>query len=253
MGDSGGSTGQDDPGFFEATIWSTVLKAKGDAGLPEQQAALERLLTRYRLPILGQIQATLGGRSRTLEQVEDLTQEFIHRCLRRDFLKNVSADQGRFRAFIKVCIKHFLRDQHEWATARKRGSGETAVSIDEVDEDGRPLMEPAGSAPSPDTLLDREWALNVLGRAMDELKRECGNAEREELFEALKGHLGRDARTCPAKELGARLGMSEGAVNVAMNRMRRRLGELISDEVRQTVGTHGDWREELKYLVELLG
>lgn len=253
MADSGPSIGQDDPGFFEATVWSTVLKAKGEHGLREQQAALERLLSRYRQPILRQIQASVAGHWRTPEQVEDLTQEFIHQCLRLDFLKKVNADQGRFRTFIKVCIKNFLRDQHVRETAKKRGSGQAALSIDETDEEGRRLLEPAGATPSPDTLLDREWALNVLGRAMDELKRECSRAQREALFEALKGHLGRGAGGGPAKELGARLGMTEGAVNVAMNRMRRRLGELISDEVRQTVGTQGDWREELKYLVELLG
>lgn len=253
MVDSAPSTSQNDPDFFEATVWSTVLKAKGDHGMQKQQAALERLLSRYRQPILRQIQASVAGHRRTPEQVEDLTQEFIHQCLRRDFLKKVNADQGRFRNFIKVCIKNFLRDQHARDTARKRGSGQIAQSIDETDADGRPLLEPAGATPSPDTLLDREWALNVLGRAMDELKRECSRAQREQLFETLKGHLGRGTSGAPAKELGARLGMSEGAVNVAMTRMRRRLGELISDEVRQTVGTQGDWREELKYLVELLG
>jgi hypothetical protein len=47
--------------------------------------------------------------------------------------------------------------------------------------------------------------------------------------------------------------MAEGAVHTAMNRLRKRLGELIGDEVRQTVGTQEDWRQELKYLVELLG
>lgn len=236
-------------GFFEATIWSTILKAKdGDEQI--RLAAQERLLARYRQPILRHIQASQRC---SPEDAEDLTQEFIHQCLRLDFLKQVGPDHGRFRTFIKACIKNFLRDQHVHKTAQKRGGGQAVASLDETDDDGNNVLEPAGSAAIPETLLDREWAWSVLDYALNALGRECVQARRGELFEALKGHLGRAPDPGRASEIGAKLGLSEGAVHTAMNRLRGRLGELISEEVRQTAGTQEDWRQELTYLVELLG
>ncbi len=240
-------------GFFDATIWSTILKAKAGEGEAVRQAALERMLARYRQPIFRHIYASLSGPRRTSENAEDLTQDFIHQCLRLDFLKQVSPDVGRFRTFIKTCVKNFLRDQHVRETAEKRGAGQIPASLDETDEDGNRLLNPAGVTVLPDRVLDREWALSVLNQSLEDLGKECAAARREDLFEALKGHLGRVPEAGTAKEIGARLGMSEGSVHTAMNRMRKRLGELISTEIQQTVGTEEDWREELKYLIELLG
>jgi len=238
-------------GFFEKTIWSTVLKAKG-TDEKERAAALGRLLERYRRPIFRHILASLSGERRTPENAEDLTQEFIQQCLRLEFLKEVGPEQGRFRTFVKTCVRNFLRDQHVRESAQKRGGGHSPLSLDEADEDGNPVLDPAGKELSLESVLDREWALNVVERALEVLERECAAARRAGLFQALKGHLGRAPEPGTAKELGAKLGMSEGAVNTAMNRMRGRLAEQIREEVRQTVGPNENWREELKYLIELM-
>jgi RNA polymerase sigma-70 factor (ECF subfamily) len=192
-------------------------------------AALGRLLTRYRQPILRHIQA---GQHCTPEQAEDLTQDFIQQCIRLDFLRRVSPEQGRFRTFIKTCIKNFLRDQYVKATAVKRGGGHVPVSLDGTDEDGNSLVDAAAPIVLPETILDREWALSVLDGALDGLKQECEAARRGELFEALKGHLGRAPEAGTAAQIATRLGMTEAAVHTAMSRMRKRLGELISEEVR---------------------
>jgi RNA polymerase sigma-70 factor (ECF subfamily) len=240
---------QDSVGFFDQTIWSTIIKAK-TGGEETKLAALGRLLTRYWQPILHHIQA---GQHCTPEQAKDLTQEFIQQCIRLDFLKQVSPQHGRFRTFVKTCIKNFLRDQHVKAAAAKRGGGNVPISLDETDEDGNPLVDATAPNTSPETILDREWALSVLEGALEMLKHECKAARRGDLFEALKGHLGRASEAGTAAQIAVRLGMNEGTVHTAMSRMRKRLGELISEEVRQTVGTQEDWRQELKYLVELLG
>lgn len=236
-------------GFFEHTIWSTIIKAQM-GGEATRLAALERLLTRYRQPILRHIQSCQDC---SREKAEDLTQEFICQCIRLDFLRQVNPEQGRFRTFVKTCVRNFLRDAHVRETAAKRGGGQTPLSLDETDGEGNPLVEAATPPRLPETQPDREWALNVLDRALAELKRECEAAGRGELFETLRGHLGHAPEPATAVQLAARLGMKEGTVHTAMSRLRRRLGELINEEVRQTVGTQDDWRAELRYLVELLG
>jgi RNA polymerase sigma-70 factor (ECF subfamily) len=44
--------------------------------------------------------------------------------------------------------------------------------------------------------------------------------------------------------------MTEGAVRVALHRLRKRYGELLRTEVAQTVATPAEVDEELRYLLE---
>ena len=247
------SAGTTPAGFFPPTIWSTICKAQGGTE-EERQAALERLLGRYRKPILKEIQSHLPGNNRSPERAEDFTQEFLCQCLRPNFLKKVREDpeNGSFRRFVKVCIAYFLRDQHKRESAKVRNPGQAPRSLDETDEEGNRLLDPAAPSQLPGNTLDRQWALTVLDHALATLRTESKTARQGELFEALRGRLGGVPATGMTAEISARLGMSMGAVNVAFHRMRIRLGELISEEVRQTLGEKEDWRNELKYLVQLL-
>jgi RNA polymerase sigma factor (sigma-70 family) len=238
-------------GFFGPTVWSTIIKAKGEDET-ERQAAMERLLKRYRQPILNHIYASLSSEQRSWERAEDLTQEFIHLCLRLDFLKRVNPELGLFRSFVRTCIHNFLRDQHVRDSAAKRGGGQTVRSLDETDEEGQPLLTPPASGADPGEQLDRQWAVNVLERSLQALEEQCRARGQSELFTALKGHLGRAPKPETAADIGARLNMRVEAVHTAMNRLRGDLGKFIRAEVRDTVGTEEDWREELKYLIELL-
>lgn len=47
--------------------------------------------------------------------------------------------------------------------------------------------------------------------------------------------------------------MSEGAVKVAVHRLRKRFREVLRDELQQTLPEGADPDEELRYLVEVLG
>jgi RNA polymerase sigma factor (sigma-70 family) len=235
-------------GIFVTTSWKTVLQARRDG--QEGKDALERLLRKYYSPIKQIIRFQQRG---TPEHAEDLAQEFIKECLRRDFLREVGPDKGRFRTFIRRCLEYFLRDQFVRANAEKRGGGETPLSLDHTDEDGNPLLDPAGPEVSPGQQLDRQWALQVVAEAMSQLEQECFQARRGELFRELKGQLIGGIDVSTAAQLAQKLGLSEGAVNVARHRLRQRLGELIIQEVQETVADKGNWREELQYLMQLVG
>jgi RNA polymerase sigma factor (sigma-70 family) len=233
---------------FATTSWKTVLQARRHDN--EGQEALDRLLRKYYTPI-----SRIIGLQKLCspEQTEDLTQEFIKECSRRDFLREVGPDKGRFRTFIRRCLEYFLRDQHVKATAAKRGGDEIPLSLDQTDEEGHPTLDPAGPEANPGLQLDREWAEQVVVQAMNHLEQECVQARRGELFRELKGQLTSGLDTASTAQLAGRLGLSEGAVHVARHRMRQRLGELIVQEVQDTVGDEGDWREELNYLLGLVG
>jgi RNA polymerase sigma-70 factor (ECF subfamily) len=234
--------------LFAVTSWKTVLQARRDDS--EGKAALGRLLTRYYGPIQRIIQ--LQQRCDP-DQAADLTQEFVKECLRRDFLREVGPDKGRFRTFIRRCLEYFLRDQHVKTAAQKRGGGEAPLSLHQTDEEGHPLLDPPAPAEAPGTLLDREWARQVVEQALLRLEAECRAARRAELYRELRDQLTGAEEPTSAARTADRLGLSEGAVNVARHRLRQRLGELIAEEVQGTVAEEGDWREELQYLMQLVG
>ena len=67
----------------------------------------------------------------------------------------------------------------------------------------------------------------------------------EELKAALVGQAGGYA------EMAARLGQSEGAIKVAVHRMRSRYRELMRARIAETVG-EGDVEDELGHLLAML-
>jgi RNA polymerase sigma factor (sigma-70 family) len=239
--------GQED-GFFDNTHWSTIFKAQA-GGEQTRFVALDRLLTRYRRPIILHIQHRQRCEAK---EAEELAHQFIEHWMRHNLLRNVSPDKGRFRTYVKGCIRNFLIDLRRRAASEKRKPGEGLESIDET-KDGRPVHQPPASGLSPDEEVDCAWARQVLAEALAQLERECTAARRRSLFAALKPALGSDAALEAYASIGARLGMSETAVKTAAHRLRQRLGELIQEEVKQTVGTREDWQEELRYLIELMG
>ena len=73
------------------------------------------------------------------------------------------------------------------------------------------------------------------------------------MFDALKGCLisGKGGGSYCA--LAKQFRMSEGAVKMAVHRMRRRYAELIWEEVARTVERPEDIEQELDYLIEMAG
>jgi len=73
-------------------------------------------------------------------------------------------------------------------------------------------------------------------------------ADKETQFERLKTYLiGDQPQLSYAQSAGA-LGVSEGAVKVAVHRLRRRFRDLIRDEIAQTVSSPEEVEDELKHL-----
>jgi DNA-directed RNA polymerase specialized sigma24 family protein len=237
------------PFFAEATAWSTVMAARG-ADEDARLAALERLFARYRRPICLEFQA----RKRCAEdEAEESAQQFIHDCLRRDFLRAVDPSKGRFRTFIQACVTNFIRDERDKATAAKRGGGQEAQSLDETDEEGRRLIDPSVQSEPLEITLDRHWAHHLVSLAMERLEGECVAARRRVVFTTLRPFLQTDPENGTYAAVALKLGMKEGAVRTATSRLRQRFRELLEEEIRATTGTDGDWREELRYFLEVLG
>ena len=233
-------------GIFVTTQWTQVLATRGDA--PEARQALSDLCAAYYTPVFVLMRRAAASE----EAARDLTQEFFSRLLSRAGLGQVDRERGRFRFFLLGAVKHFLADAHDEQTCLKRGGGRVPMSLD-GGTDSSPALEVAdASLPSPDLEFDREWAVTLLDRALDRLGREQAEAGKGEQFPALKPWLTGDKQGVSQTDLAVRLGMSEGALRVALHRLRKRFRELVREEIAGTVGDSSHVREEMGYLLEVL-
>ena len=181
-----------------------------------------------------------------------MTQGFFAHLLCKDALARVDRAKGRFRTFLLASLKHFLADERDRANAQKRGGGVAAFSLDAVAAEERYALEPRDEL-SPDKLFDRRWALAVIEQAFARLGSEYSASGKGALFDALKPMLTAPDSARPYAEIGADFGMNEGAVKIAVHRLRQRYGAALRAEIAETVGTAGEIDEELRHLLDALG
>ena len=105
---------------------------------------------------------------------------------------------------------------------------------------------------TPDRLFDRRWALAVLDQVLARLRQEYADSGKAALFETIKDCLTPHRERLSYAQLAGPLGMTEGALKVAVHRMRRLYRDLLRDEIAQTVERPEDVAEELRYLIEVL-
>jgi RNA polymerase sigma-70 factor (ECF subfamily) len=178
-------------------------------------------------------------------------QEFFRALLEKKHLSQVDRSKGRFRSFLLAAMKHFLSKERDKARARKRGGGLPVVALDALDAEARYALEPADNM-TPDRLFDRRWALTVLDQVVARLRGEYGRQGKADLYQAIECCLAGGAGAVNYAGLARELKMTEGAVRVAVHRLRRRYRELLRAEIAQTVGSPGEVEEEIAYLLDCL-
>jgi RNA polymerase sigma-70 factor (ECF subfamily) len=148
-------------------------------------------------------------------------------------------------------LKNFLADEWDRAHAQKRGGDKKVLSLDFDAAASRYEREPADRL-SPEKLFERSWALTVLTGAMDRLKAESAASDKQRLFDCLKVYLAAEKDAGSYRDVAGELDMTEGAVKVAVHRLRRRYRELVREEIAQTVTTEAQVDEEIRDLFAAL-
>jgi DNA-directed RNA polymerase specialized sigma24 family protein len=235
---------------FPTTRWSRVAAA-GDPADPQARAALEELCRAYWYPLYALIRRKGHGP----EEAADLTQDYFARLLDTGRLARADRSKGRFRAFLRADCGFFLAHRAERDRAWKRGGGAAPLWIDARDAEGRYLREPADPGLTPDRLFDRAWALRLLDGALEHLAREYADTGRAAQFEALQVVLSAGPRSVPYAALAARLGTTAGAVQAAVQRLRRRYRDVLRELVAATLEDPDEAavEEELRALFAALG
>lgn len=234
-----------EPGHFPATCWTAVIQAR-DGGDETAFAALSQLCAAYWTPVYAYIRGTTAD----AHDAEDLTQGFFADLLRRDFLAGVTAEKGRFRAFLLASVKHYLANDRRKRAAGKRGSGLAPLPLDFPGAEAA-LQGLGTDRLAPDILFERQWALALLDSVLRALEQEYRDSGRGALFDALKGTLTPAGATASLKELSAKLGMQEGSLKVAAHRLRKRYRAALHAAVAETLAEQDDLAEEIAHLIQV--
>jgi RNA polymerase sigma-70 factor (ECF subfamily) len=206
------------------TRWTVIDAARGG-----DAAACERLVERYRAPIVHYF------RRRGLENdAEDLAQEVFLRVFEKEVLAGADPAKGRFRSLLLAVARNVANGHLRHQQALKRGG---AAQIE-------PLV---GEVPSreDDAAFDREWLANLLDLGLRRLRDEYPR-----YYAALSRFLLQEQSYA---QIGAALGCSKGEVNNLIYRGKRKLAGYLRDEVADYSSGPGALETELAFMGRLLG
>jgi len=237
---------QGKPQWFATTHWSVVLAA-GQSESEQQAAALQQLCNAYWYPLY----AYIRWRGHGPEDAQDLTQSFFLQLIEKNWLSGVAPEGARFRSFLLTMLKGFLANAHDHAQAAKRGGGKVFVPLDSERAEDRLAQEPATSE-TPETAFERRWALAVLDEALQRLRTAAGAANKAEHFEMLHPFLSREPGDGEYSALAEKLGISAGAVGVAVHRLRLRYRDTLRTTVADTLADPRQVEDEMRHVFAAL-
>jgi RNA polymerase sigma factor (sigma-70 family) len=231
---------------FVTTHWSVVLSAR-NAASPQSDESLEKLCRAYWYPLY----AFARWHGYGAHDAEDLTQEFFSRLLQKRYLDAVHRERGRFRTFLLVAFKRFLANEWDRARTQKRGGKFSSVPFDTDLAERLYKNEPSPTLPA-EKMYEQRWALALIEQTMTRLRGEFESAGKRHEFERLKGFLAAGKSEVPSAALAAEMGLNDGALRVAVHRLRKRFRQIFREEIAHTVAKAEDVDEELRHLLLVL-
>ena len=223
------------------------MLAAGRGDTPNAQAALETLCRTYWYPLY----AYARRRGQSVEDAQDLTQAFFARLLERHWVADADQQRGRFRTFLLTAMNRFMAGEWDKMRAQKRGGGQGHVPLRLGDAETRYGCEPADDR-TPEQYFERRWALTLLDTVLQQLRSEYEAEGKAEVFAALNSTISGGTESQPYAILAEQVGLSEGAVKVAVHRLRKRYRQLLRAQIAQTMAEGEDVDEELQHLFAAL-
>jgi RNA polymerase sigma-70 factor (ECF subfamily) len=230
---------------FQTTRWSIVNAAGSEDSAA--RSALAKLCETYWYPLY----AYVRRRGATPDDARDLTQGFFTFLIERRDFDSLRKERGPFRAFLLASLQHYLANDFARRTALKRGGGTLPLSLEFDGAEGRYQFEPADKE-TPQTLFERRWALTVIEKALAQVRREWEVAAKTAEFEALKSCLLGGAPAGGYAAVAKDISSTEGAVRVAVHRLRRKFQKRLREEIAETVADPSEIDDEIRYLLRAL-
>ncbi len=155
--------------------------------------------------------------------------------------------ESHFSAFLPATLENFLANEWDKSQTLKRGGRRQIISLDETVAEELYRQEAVESL-TPEKLFDRRWASALIEQVLARLKQEYLAGGKADLFAKLEPALTGETAAGVDPEWTAELGMSEGAVKVALHRLRRRFGEVLRSEIADTVSSPEEIDDEIRQL-----
>jgi DNA-directed RNA polymerase specialized sigma24 family protein len=231
---------------FHTTRWSIVYGAGGQRGAAQSQRALEELCKQYWPPLY----AFLRRQGLSPSDSEDTVQGFFALLLRRNDFGGLSPTHGRFRAYLLASLKHYLSNQQDHARAAKRGGGLPIASLDGLSAESFIRTELAHTETA-ERAYERQWALTMLDRVKIQLI-ENQHDDRRALCETLVAHITFDPNLPTYAEVARQFTMTEAAVKMTVNRLRKQYRDILRCEIAQTVVSEQEIDDEIQHLISVL-
>lgn len=241
------ASNRDQSGFerFPETRWSLVRQAGSDT--PVARRALEEICQSY----WGPLYAFARRSGQSPSDAEDLTQEFVARLLEKETFAKVRQEGGKLRSFLLAALRNFLTDQVRRERAAKRGGGRRPLSL-EVDGVEASFAASLAENETPQTAFEKQWALGLVDAAFSKVEREYVTSGRATIFDALCPYLHGDDPARSYAQVADELSMQEGAVKVAVHRLRQRYRRCFEEVVLETVESEAEVAEEMAFIHEVL-
>lgn len=231
-------------GRFDTTSWSLIVAA---AGTPQTRSdeALAELCARYWYPVYAFIRRHHPDHS----QAEDLTQSFFTRLIEKNYVGQADRTRGRFRTFMLTAVRNFLLNERDHGRTQKRGGGAVHVDIDSGAVASR-FQSDAKLPLTPEQLFHKRWALTLLEDAMADIRRQAAEEEKLAHVDRLLPFVTGDAARSGYGTLAKDLGTTEGALRVAVHRLRMRFRERLREAVAATLTDPADLDDEIRFLID---
>ena len=233
-------------GAFPHTRWSIVVAARGSPS-PESAAALETICRIYWYPLY----AYLRRCGKSSHDAQDLTQEFFRQFLEKRWLDLADPEKGRLRTFLIVALKRFTITEWRRASTQRRGWGQFHLQMDTAFAESRYAADSNTELP-PDEAFDYQWALALHDATVERLRTEFDAAGKCDEFDKLKDSLMAARGEINYAVVAARLNVSEGAVRVAVHRLRKRFRQIYREAISDTLLNGQDVETEVRHLAQIL-
>ncbi len=234
---------------FPTTRWSLV-RAAGSGSGDAPRRALADLLEAYECPLY----FYLRHWGLNPEDARDELQQFYVHVIEKSVVGVADPDRGRFRDFLLACLKHHLLNKQKHERTKQGGKGVTHVPLqDALDEYERRICRELATTVDPETLFDRAWAHQIVEKAVESLRQEYAARDQLTQFDGLLGKMDQEPDNQGYAELATTLGKSEGALRIALMRLKSRLGDRLRALVADTVADEGEVEAEIKHLMQVLG
>ncbi len=218
-------------GSFPETRWNLVSAAR-------EARALHELITLYWRPLYFFVRR----QGYANETAKDVVQEFLMTMIERNAILKADRARGRFRTYLLAALSNFLKDWAKSASREKRTPPEAVRSLDFARGE-EAYLQVASHECSPETLIDRAWARELLDQSLAELESDPVHLEAFRQYRE-----GTDYRT-----ISERTGLSEACAKTTVHRLKAQLRAIVIGRLRATAQSDEELRQDLEDFIGLLG